>query len=312
MNCLELERYRFRFTALDGIRFPAGKAGNVVRGAFGLALRDTASAAVYEHLFEPKATRGEGPSGLADRPRPYVFRLPRRRGSSALHPGEHWDVTLHLFDRSPALPGCFQDAMARWKKSGIGPGRGRLRLDGMEQLEGAMISLDSWEKRVARADVHFWTPTELKVGGQVAGRPEFPILFGRLRDRIATLCSLYQGRPLEIDFRGLGSGPNGWRWAGASSTGSGWSEPRAAPGRRIRLGASLAAWNIGANCRSSCRGCGQANSQGLAGRRLGERAKLVWRRTDQRNVSPRPRRNSIVMLVAGRHRLQSWVAWPPR
>jgi hypothetical protein len=206
MNCFALERYRFRFTALDDIRFPAGKVGNVVRGAFGLALRETAPTDVYERLFEPQASPGEGPSGLTDRPRPYVFRWARTAGSKPVlvRTGEHWELGLHLFDASPGLCGHFQDAFAAWKQTGIGPGRGRLHLDGMEQLAGAQVDLDASDEAAARIDVHFWTPTELKVGGEIADRPDFPVLFARLRDRIATLCALYQGGPLAMDFRGLG------------------------------------------------------------------------------------------------------------
>jgi hypothetical protein len=48
------------------------------------------------------------------------------------------------------------------------------------------------------------TPTELKSEHQVADRPEFGILFGRLRDRISTLRTLYSSGPLEIDFRAMG------------------------------------------------------------------------------------------------------------
>jgi hypothetical protein len=45
----------------------------------------------------------------------------------------------------------------------------------------------------------------LKSGGALAKRPEFPILFGRLRDRISTLRALYGAGPLEIDFREMGA-----------------------------------------------------------------------------------------------------------
>ena len=38
----------------------------------------------------------------------------------------------------------------------------------------------------------------------MADRPEFGILFGRLRDRISTLRALYGAGPLEIDFRAMG------------------------------------------------------------------------------------------------------------
>ena len=57
---------------------------------------------------------------------------------------------------------------------------------------------------IRRLRVRFVTPTELKAGGRLAGKPEFPLLFARARDRVSTLRSLYQGAPLEMDFKGLG------------------------------------------------------------------------------------------------------------
>jgi hypothetical protein len=52
--------------------------------------------------------------------------------------------------------------------------------------------------------VRFVTPTELKSGRELAPRPEFPILFARIRDRISTLRAFYGPGPLEIDFKSLG------------------------------------------------------------------------------------------------------------
>src|SRR2546422_10410186 len=52
--------------------------------------------------------------------------------------------------------------------------------------------------------VKFLTPTELKSGQQVTRRPEFGVLFGRIRDRVSTLRALYGPGPLEIDFKGMG------------------------------------------------------------------------------------------------------------
>jgi hypothetical protein len=49
--------------------------------------------------------------------------------------------------------------------------------------------------------VDFLSPTELKHEHRVASRPEFPILFGRIRDRISTLRRLYGEGPLDIDFQ---------------------------------------------------------------------------------------------------------------
>ena len=48
--------------------------------------------------------------------------------------------------------------------------------------------------------LEFKTPTELKN----ADRPEFGVLFARIRDRISTLRALYGPGPLDIDFRAMG------------------------------------------------------------------------------------------------------------
>lgn len=48
------------------------------------------------------------------------------------------------------------------------------------------------------------TPTELKSGQQLSGRPEFSVLASRIRDRLSTLLDLYGDSPLEMDFRAFG------------------------------------------------------------------------------------------------------------
>ena len=67
-----------------------------------------------------------------------------------------------------------------------------------------MVGLDPDTSAVDTVTVRFQTPTELKSAGGLAERPEFAIIFGRLRDRISTLRSLYGGGALDIDFKGLG------------------------------------------------------------------------------------------------------------
>jgi hypothetical protein len=57
----------------------------------------------------------------------------------------------------------------------------------------------------ARIRVEFLTPTELKYEGCIVERPEFAILFARVRDRISTLRALYGSGPLEIDFNAAGA-----------------------------------------------------------------------------------------------------------
>ena len=66
------------------------------------------------------------------------------------------------------------------------------------------LRLDPLPERVERVRIQFVTPTELKSGQQLAARPEFAVLAGRIRDRLSTLRELYGDGPLDIDFRGFG------------------------------------------------------------------------------------------------------------
>jgi hypothetical protein len=238
---LTFEFYRFRFHFLSGgtLYFPVYKSGNIVRGAFGDIFRklvcipschdaktcDIRADCPYARVFEPQAARGEGPSGLADWPRPFVFRaahLDRR----TIPQGEAFHFDVHIFDvRDPALP-YFVLAFAQLAREGLGPGRGHADLTSVDQLDlkearvaqvfdgeqflmrelaaPNVVDLSGTQERGGRARVRFVTPTELKAGHQVADRPEFGILFGRLRDRISTLRALYGAGPLEIDFHSMG------------------------------------------------------------------------------------------------------------
>ena len=52
---------------------------------------------------------------------------------------------------------------------------------------------------IRRIRVRFLTPTELKG----ASRPCFHVLLARIRDRVSTLRAMYQGGPIEVDFKAL-------------------------------------------------------------------------------------------------------------
>lgn len=217
MTSFEFYRFRFHFRAIDPVHFPAGKSANVVRGAFGMVLRDAAPAPVYQRLFEPGAAQAAVPSGLADWPRPFVLRVAELDGLT-IPPTASFFLDAHVFDlHQPALS-HFRAAFAQFAEKGLGPGRGRAELERVEQLDLAdhpsvitdvpgppsQARLDRDLEPVEQVTVRFVTPTELKSDGGVAERPEFAILFGRLRDRLSTLRSLYGAGPLEIDFRSIG------------------------------------------------------------------------------------------------------------
>ena len=217
VTTFEFYRFRFHFRALDQVHFPPGRCANVVRGAFGTVLRDAVPPEVYARLFEPGNTLGAAPSGLADWPRPFVFRV-AHLDDLTVAAGDTFFLDAHVFDLHQSTLVHFRAALSRLAEKGLGPGRGRAELERTEQLDVAGAAHAVWETSAApivadldpepvaveSVTIRFQTPTELKSAGGLAERPEFPILFGRLRDRISTLRSLYGAGALDIDFKGLG------------------------------------------------------------------------------------------------------------
>lgn len=241
LSALTFEFYRFRFHFRAGSRlfFPPYKSGNIVRGAFGEIFRklvciptcreaktcDIRASCPYARVFEPQSARGQGPSGLADWPRPFVFRAAHLDGRT-IQLGEDFHFDVHIFDVSDPALSYFVLAFAQLAREGLGPGRGHAELTAVDQLdiddakkarvfEGPhsqltepanpnSLVLSASSERVDRIQVQFVTPTELKSEHRLAERPEFGILFGRLRDRISALRALYGLGPLNIDFREIG------------------------------------------------------------------------------------------------------------
>ncbi len=207
--------FRFLFSALDPIVFPAGQPGNILRGAFGNVFRGIACApacpgtrqcpiresCAYARIFEPASTR-RGPSGLRDHPRPFVFRAAYLDGRT-IQPDERFWFDVNLFEtRNPPLE-PFTQAFAQLAKDGLGPLQGRADLVSVEQRP-VSISLDAGPVEARTLHVEFVTPTELKSGDRLVARPEFDVLFARARDRVGTLRTLYGAGPPEIDFRAMG------------------------------------------------------------------------------------------------------------
>jgi len=175
-------------------------------------------------MFEPTSVAA-GPSGLADWPRPFVFRATHLDGRT-VRTGESFHFDLNLFDiHSPAVAYLVL-AFAQLAREGLGPRRSRVELSRVSQLDAhgdaaaaifdgssllmqqnappLEVNLAPPAEPVTRLRVRFLTPTELKSGQQLAGRPEFSILAARIRDRVSTLRELYGDGPLEIDFRAFG------------------------------------------------------------------------------------------------------------
>jgi hypothetical protein len=232
--CFEFYRLRFHFEAIDGLSIPRARAGNMVRGAFGATLRKLACSSQcgesghhadcqYARIFEPRSADLVGPSGFRDLPRPFVLRT-AQLDARKISPGELFSFDAHWFDTRSATLTYFASALAQLGCEGLGPHRGRSRLVAVEQLalddallctafqdgnwrhglQPTSVSLIPEESGIASVTVRFVTATELKHGNELATRPEFAVLFARIRDRVSTLRALYGAGPLEVDFREMG------------------------------------------------------------------------------------------------------------
>ncbi len=170
--------------------FPPGKAGNVLRGALGVVLESCAPATARR------------PSGLKEPPRPFVLRAAHLDGRR-FEPGESFGVDVHVFDLRAQLFEMLEDAFANLALDGLGPGRGKVALLRPATSSVVEIDLGGGAESASRIRVFFRTPTELK-GNHSRDELPFGVLFARIRDRIATLCSLYSEELLAVDFAALG------------------------------------------------------------------------------------------------------------
>lgn len=188
---------RFTLEAREPLTFPPGKAANVLRGAFGLLFRRVAPQA-YPAVFEPRQT--SGPSGLADIPRPFVFRSAHLDGMR-FAPGDRFHFTMNLFEDAGQFAPAFAEAFELLAEEGLGPGRASARLTDWTAAAQDVDLAALPAVPLQRLAIHFVTPTEIKADGALLTRPEFAPLAARIRDRISTLRDHYGPGPLDIDFR---------------------------------------------------------------------------------------------------------------
>ncbi len=166
-----------------------------------------------------------GPSGLADWPRPFVFRA-THLDDQTFAAGQQFYFDLNLFDITSTTLAYFILTFAQLASDGLGTGRRKVELASVNRLNqlgepaaplyenGSIktqpaqtpLTLDLTPPldRVSSLSLGFVTPTELKSGQQLASRPDFAIVVARARDRISTLRELYGPGPLSIDFRQFG------------------------------------------------------------------------------------------------------------
>jgi hypothetical protein len=193
-------RLRFEMEAREPVYLPPGKAGNVLRGSLGLMLQAVDRKA-YERLFVPRSE--SGPSGLADAPRPFVFRVAPLEAGLRAAPGDRFVFAMNLFEEGGESGNAFAAAFERLGREGLGPGRGKAVLVDWQQ-QPSSVNLSERPEALDRIRLRFVTPTEIKGDGGLLREPLFGILMARIRDRISTLRGLYGAGPLEMDFREFG------------------------------------------------------------------------------------------------------------
>jgi len=150
------------------------------------------SPSAYARFFAPVALAGEGPSGLHDPPRPFVFRVNHLNGLR-FPPGERFHIGINVFEARATVVSEFERALAALGQYCLGS-----ELAGVDGGELLRLPLCP-HGDVSRVRVQFLSPTELKS----TERPEFYVLFARIRDRISTLRALYGAGPLQIDFKAM-------------------------------------------------------------------------------------------------------------
>lgn len=210
------QRLTFDFTAREPVRFPHLVPANILRGALGVLSRplacpesclsattcDERATCLYARIFEPTPTVSV-PSGLADIPRPFVFRA-RHLDGKTIEPGEDFSFGLHLFLEDPAIIEHLRRTFAALETHGLGETRGKAVLRNMK-VEPQSLNLAPISSQTTNPiRVQFLSPTELKTGGHLADEPHFPALFSRLRDRISTLRAIYGEGPAQVDFDAMG------------------------------------------------------------------------------------------------------------
>ncbi len=213
--CFSWQRLNFHFTALERVIFPSLLSANMLRGALGVLSRKLAcppacpgaqacpqnATCLYARVFEP-ASAVALPSGLANIPRPFVFRA-RHLDGLHVEPGDNFRFGMNVFTPDPLVPPHLQRTFASLEDHGLGPTRARVRLVAAE-VQHHDRELTAAPRKVAAVKLEFLTPTELKTHGSLATEPRFPALFGRIRDRVSTLQTLYGPGPAQFDFRAMG------------------------------------------------------------------------------------------------------------
>jgi hypothetical protein len=131
-----------------------------------------------------------------------VFRCRHLDGQS-FNVEEVFAIRLNVFLRDGSVFAALEKAFRAMGATGFGLERSRAMVLPEPELKRLCCSLDPGRETVRRIRVRFESPTELKVNDTATDQLKFGDLFGRMRDRLRLLSSLYGPGPLAVDFRRL-------------------------------------------------------------------------------------------------------------
>jgi hypothetical protein len=230
---LTLARYRFRFRALETVRFPP-YAGSAWRGLFGRSLKRTVCVTrepdcrpclLLRSCPYPEVFETHPPNDAADlrryhdAPHPYVLR-PDPRQPRTVEPGAGFELELVLVGRAigylPYLVQTFRTA----GEQGLGRAGARFAVAELAQARGGgwqtIYAADGVLKPLDPEPVHIPpppegvrliidTPLRLRRDGELVTPRTFAFhdLLRNLLRRVSMLSQLHTDRPLAIDYPSL-------------------------------------------------------------------------------------------------------------
>lgn len=240
LDRLPIHRYQLILSAREPVLVSAERLPNALRGAFEMAFRrlvchdvtlDCPACPLFAECPYPAVFRPAPPPGsdrlskAQDIPRPFVFEPPDGQAGS-LAAGDSLQIGLTVFGRANRLMPYLVVALRALAERGLGPTRGRLRLDSVTAQEASTSHdvfdaasdvirpsssplrladlMGTSDSRVQRIRIRFVTPMTLKRDGRLVERPSFADLVCRLRDRLSSLAAFFGDGPLEMDFAAVG------------------------------------------------------------------------------------------------------------
>jgi hypothetical protein len=231
---LTLAKYRLTLRAQDTIALPPF-AGAAFRGGLGYALLRVGCVTrgqcdpcllggrcVYGYIFEtPVPADSAVLSKNSHAPHPFVIEPPIN-GTAVYAQGDRFKCHLVLVGRAIEYFPYFIVAFEDLGRRGIGPGRGRFRLEevvgvapglevpvyvgGTHQFVGSGVTLTATDvcldgSETESVEVEFLTPARLKYADHLTAQVEFHVLVRALLRRMSSLQYFHCGEALELDFK---------------------------------------------------------------------------------------------------------------